>query len=165
MTPEPPIDRISFGLLSELANDGRLSNKQLAGRLGIAPSTAHYRLKQLWASGAYLGSHAEVDLKKLGVPMRALLQIALVKQRPEDVATLLERLKAFVEVRQFLIVTGRVDLIVELAIRDTDHLRSLEFELAAHPLIDRIETAVIFEAWRQHSLPRPSWLGGDLNHP
>src|SRR6516225_17100 len=60
------IDRISFDILRQLANNARLSNKQVAAAVGLAPSTTHGRFKQLHSFGAYRGAHADVDLKKLG---------------------------------------------------------------------------------------------------
>jgi DNA-binding Lrp family transcriptional regulator len=158
MSKDQGLDRTSFELLSHLANDARSSNKQLAAATGLAPSTTHERLKQLRKSGAYAGAHAEVDLKTLGVTVEALMHIGLAKQRRRAVALFLEKLQSLVEVRQFFVVTGRFDLIVHIAIRDTDHLKNFEYDLTTSPIIERIETAVIFETWRQYTLPKPSWL-------
>ena len=158
MSDSDLIDRTSFDVLMELSKDARISNKVLAAKLGLAPSTTHYRLKQLRATGVYEGAHAEVQLRKLGYGIKALLQISLARQDPERVASFLDELKGLVEARQFLIITGQFDLIVEVAVKDTDHLRDLEFGLTANPIVERIETAVIFEGWRQYTLPIPAWI-------
>ena len=158
MTDNSGIDRISFEILSQLANDARLSNKQLAAAVKLAPSTAHERLKQLRASGVYTGAHAEADLKKLGFVVEALMHIGLAKQKRKDVASFLMRLRSLAEVRQFFIVTGRFDLIVHIAIRDMDHLKNLAYDFTTYPTVERIETSVIFESWKQHRLPEPVWL-------
>ena len=115
-------------------------------------------LKRLQKAGVYTGAHAHVDLRKLGFAVEALLHVGLAKQRRRAVALFLERLQSFVEVRQFFVVTGRFDLIVHVAIRDTEHLKNFEYGLTTSPVIERIETAVIFETWQQHSLPTPLWL-------
>jgi DNA-binding Lrp family transcriptional regulator len=158
MAADHGVDRRSFELLRTLANDARSSNKQLAAAAGLAPSTTHERLKQLRKSGVYAGAHADVDLKKLGFTVEALMHIGLAKQRRRAVALFLEKLQSLVEVRQFFVVTGRFDLIVHIAIRDTDHLKNFEYDLTTSPIIERIETAVIFETSRQFALPTPAWL-------
>ena len=158
------IDRISFDILRQLANNARLSNKQVAAAVGLAPSTTHGRLKQLHSFGAYRGAHADVDLKKLGFGVEALMHIGLAKQKTKAVTSFLKKLQRLAVVRQFFIVTGRFDLIVHIAIRDTEHLKNLVYEFTVSPIIERIETSVLFESWSQHRLPEPAWLQ-DLEAP
>ena len=160
MAEQSAVDRISFDILRQLANDARLSNKQLAGAVHLAPSTAHERLKHLSASGAYRGTYADVDLKKLGFGVDALMHIGLAKQEPKDLASFFSMLRSLAEVRQFFVVTGRFDLIVHIAIRDVEHLKNLAYDFTTYPTVERIETSVIFETWKQHELPTPVWLDG-----
>ncbi|HZU23037.1 MAG TPA: Lrp/AsnC family transcriptional regulator [Terriglobales bacterium] len=158
MANHTAVDRISFELLRLLTNDGRLSNKQLAASVGLAPSSAHERLKQLRASGAYQGTHAEVDLKALGFVLEALIHIGLTKHKRNAVDALAAKLGSIPEVRQVFLVTGRFDLIVHVAIRDMEHLKNLAYDLTSHATVERLETSVVFEAWKHYLLPVPASL-------
>ena len=52
------LDRTDFGILSLLQNNASLSNKQIAAAVGLAPSSAHERLKRLRDEGVLRGTHA-----------------------------------------------------------------------------------------------------------
>ena len=54
------LDRTDFGILSLLQNDASLSNKQVAAAIGLAPSSAHERVKRLREAGVLRGAHADV---------------------------------------------------------------------------------------------------------
>ena len=54
------LDRIDTEILRLLQNDARLSNKQIAAAVGLAPSSVHDRIKRLWADGVMIGLHAEI---------------------------------------------------------------------------------------------------------
>jgi DNA-binding Lrp family transcriptional regulator len=74
-----PSDRTDFGILRLLMSNAALSNKQIAAEVGLAPSSCHELLKSLRRRGVLLGSHAEVDLKLLGLAVEALLFVQLSK--------------------------------------------------------------------------------------
>jgi len=67
------LDRTDIALLGLLANNARASNKELAGAVGLAPSSCHQRLKVLHNKRVLLGSHAEIDFRALGFLIEALL--------------------------------------------------------------------------------------------
>jgi DNA-binding Lrp family transcriptional regulator len=69
------LDRIDFAILAALQNDGRLTNKELAGRVGLAPSSCLERVRRLREAGTLRGSHAEVDPAVLGIGLQALLAV------------------------------------------------------------------------------------------
>ena len=73
------LDRTDFEILRLLQNNADLSNKELAAAVGLAPSSAHERLKRLRDDGVLRGSHADVDPKAMGVGLEALFMIELSK--------------------------------------------------------------------------------------
>ncbi len=148
MTENQPLDRISFEILRLLTKNARLSNKELAAAVGLAPSTCHERLKQLTEAGLLRGAHADIDLRKLGVPMEALVHVELAKHKRNAVDSFAARLLKVPEVRQIFLLTGRFDLLVHLAIRDMEHLKDLAYEhFTSAPSVIRIETSVVFQSW------------------
>ncbi len=150
MPASAPLDRISFDLLALLTKDARLSNKQLAAAVGLAPSTCHERLKQLRDSGLLRGAHAEVDLRQLGLGMEALVHIELARHQRDAVDNFVARLNQVPEIRQTFLLAGRFDLLAHVAIRDMEHLKNLAYDhfTSDHGVV-RIETSVVFESWAQ----------------
>lgn len=65
-----PLDAIDTQIVALLTADGRMTNAELAGRLGVAPSTAHARLRALVERGVITGFHASVDERMLGPACR-----------------------------------------------------------------------------------------------
>src|SRR3546814_13641799 len=71
-------------------NDARLSVKEVAAAVGLAPSSAHGRIRQLREAGVLRGAHAEVDPRALGIGLEALLMIGLSKHKREPVDRFLD---------------------------------------------------------------------------
>lgn len=148
------LDRTDRAILRLLQNDARLSVKELASRVGLAPSSVHGRIRQLRTSGVLRGAHAEVDPRAFGIGLEALLMIGLSKHERETVDRFLDDTIALPEVRAAFLVSGRYDVVVHVSVRDTQHLKDLALDhFTSRPAVTRIETSIIFEARRQHALP------------
>jgi DNA-binding Lrp family transcriptional regulator len=157
------LDRTDFGILNLLQNDASLSNKQIAAAVGLAPSSAHERLKRLRDDGVLRGMHAEVDPKVMGVGLEALLMIELSKHQRSDVDRFLAEVVEIPEVRSAFLLTGRWDFIVHVVARDTRHLKDLALDsFTNRPGVTRIETSIIYETRVRHELPRLREVSGPL---
>ena len=149
------LDRIDAEILRLLQNNARLSNKQIAAAVGLAPSSAHDRIKRLWAEGVLTGLHAEVEPRVLGVGLEALLMIELSKHERATVDRVMDEVVKIPEVRSAHLITGHFDLVVHVAARDTRHLKDLALDHFTSRLgVTRIETSIIYETRRRHELPR-----------
>src|SRR5690348_5896865 len=73
----PALDPIGARIVQLLADDGRMTNAELAGHLGVAPSTAHARLRALVERGVITGFHASVDERMLGAGLQAIIGVTL----------------------------------------------------------------------------------------
>jgi DNA-binding Lrp family transcriptional regulator len=157
MTP----DRIDAEILRLLQNDARLSNKQIAAAVGLAPSSVHDRLKRLWAEGVLTGLHAEVAPQAMGVGLEALLMIELAKHERATVDRFMDEIVEIPEVRSAHLITGRYDLVVHVVARDTRHLKDLALDrFTNRPGVTRIETSIIYETRTRHELPQLAPNGG-----
>lgn len=155
MTLIPDLDSIDFEILRLLQNNARLSMKEIAARVELAPSSAHGRVAQLRASGVLLGAHAEVEPRALGVGLEALFMIGLLKHKRGTVDRFLDDVVKVPEVRFVFLVTGRYDLVVHVVVRDTRHLKDLALDQFTNRSgVTRIETSIIYEARRRHELPQ-----------
>ena len=149
------LDRIDTEILRLLQNDARLSNKQIAAAVGLAPSSVHDRIKRLWADGVMIGLHAEVAPQAMGVGLEALLMIELAKHERATVDRFMDDIVEIPEVRSAHLITGRYDLVVHVVARDTRHLKDLALDrFTNRPGVTRIETSIIYETRTRHELPR-----------
>ena len=123
-TPNPDLDRIDHALVALLTEDARRTNKELAAAVGLAPSSCHARVQRLFTEGVILGCHAALDLKRLGLGLEAMISVRLVQQTA-NLGDLTGRLAARPEVLQVYHVSGDDDLLVHVAVHDTDHLSQL----------------------------------------
>jgi DNA-binding Lrp family transcriptional regulator len=140
------LDRIDCEILTQLAKDARLSNKELAQRVGLAPSSALVRVQRLTEEGVLRGAHAEVDPDAMGIGLQAMIFIQIGRHGSSE----LEKFKAWVltlrEVMDLYYVGGSQDLLVHVAVRDTEHLRQVVAEqLSSREEVRHLETSIIFE--------------------
>ena len=149
------LDRTDFGILRLLQNDASLSNKQIAAEVGLAPSSAHERLKRLRDDGVLRGAHADVNPKAMGIGLEALFLIELSKHERGGVDRFMTEVVNIPEVRSAFLITGRWDFVVHVVARDMQHLKDLALDsFTNRPGVTRIETSIIYEARVRHELPQ-----------
>jgi DNA-binding Lrp family transcriptional regulator len=137
-----------------LQTNARLTNKELAARVGLAPSSCLERVRALTRAGAIKGHHTEVATHALGIGLQALVAVRLVKHSREAFRALYEHLLSLPEVLTVFHVSGVNDLQVQVAVRDIQHLRDLIVErFASRAEVDHCETSVIFDLHRRASMP------------
>jgi len=135
-------------------HDARQSNKELAARVGIAPSTLSERLRRLEEAGVFRGFHADVDPHALNIGLQAMIAIRLRKHTASEVAALKQHTREMREVIDIYHVTGANDFLVHVAVRDADHLRDLAVSgFTTLPEISHIETSLIFDHIARPELP------------
>src|SRR5437867_8181146 len=120
-----PLDRIDRQLVVALQNNARISNKELAELVGLAPSTCVERLRRLRARGVLRGFHAEVDLALLGRPTQAIIAVRLRIHSREQIDAFYQHVLELPESLAVFHVSGADDYVVHVAVQDTEHLRRL----------------------------------------
>jgi len=140
------MDRIDRAMLAALANDGRLSNKELAAKVGLAPSSCHERLRKLERSGAIRGYYADIDPSALGYGIEAMIAVRLRQHSRETY----ERFRAFLlelpEVVGVFHMSGEDDFLVHVVAKTPHHLREIATDhLMAREEVGHIETGLVFE--------------------
>ena len=93
-----PLDQIDFAILENLQNNARLSNKELANRVHLAPSSCLERVRRLTGAGVFRGFHAEVDPAALGQALQAMITVRLRRHSRRDVMAFRAHLLALPEV-------------------------------------------------------------------
>jgi DNA-binding Lrp family transcriptional regulator len=151
---KPALDRTDFEIIRLLQKNARLSNKQIAAAVRLAPSTCHERIKNLQTTGVIRGAHADVDLRAIGLNLEALAFIKLAKYERSVIDRFLSEIESIPEVRRVFLVSGRHDVIIHLAVRDIDHLRNLGFDrITNQPVIVNIETSIVYDSRTRNESP------------
>ncbi len=120
------LDRHDRRILEQLQKNGRISNQELADRIGLSPSPCLRRVKALEESGLILGYHATLDAAKLGLSLMALIHIAMDRHTPERFANFESKIAALPEVQECLLITGQdADYQLKVVVKDMDAFQEL----------------------------------------
>lgn len=123
------LDRYDRRILEVLQREGRISNQDLAARVGLSPSPCLRRVRTLEDSGLITGYHAELDARKLGLSLIALLSISMDRHTPERFAAFEAAVGQIPEVIECLLITGqKSDYQLKLVVRDMDDYQRLLLE-------------------------------------
>jgi len=113
------LDRYDRRILEELQEDGRISNQDLADRIGLSPSPCLRRVRSLEEAGIISGYRALLDADKLGLDLLAILSISMDRHTPERFAAFDAAVAALPEVLECLLITGRdADYQLKVIVRD-----------------------------------------------
>jgi DNA-binding Lrp family transcriptional regulator len=137
------LDSVDRALLAELQNDARQTNKALAGKVGVAPSTSLERVRELQTRGVITGFAARVDPAAVGRPMEAILSIQQGSSQRQATENLLEYAASLPETVRVMALTGTTDVIIHVAVRDMDHLRDLIWNLIERREVARIQSSLV----------------------
>ena len=148
------LDRTDRAIVALLQENARLSNKEIAGRVGIAQSTCSERIRRLEQAGVFRGFHADVHPAAVGVGLQAMIAVRLHRHETTQVARFRQYAEQLPEVVAFYHMAGSNDFLVHVVVRDSDHLRDIAMgAFTSQPEVTHIETSIIFEHTRFLRLP------------
>lgn len=120
------LDRYDRRILELLQSEGRLSNQDLADRIGLSPSPCLRRVRALEESGIILGYRALLDAKKLGLTLMVLIHISMDRHTPERFANFETRVGQLPEILECLLIAGQdADYQLKVIVRDMEAYQDL----------------------------------------
>lgn len=120
------LDRYDRQILAILQQEGRISNQELADRIGLSPSPCLRRVRTLEESGLIAGYRAHLDAKRLGLSLTALIGISMDQHTPERFANLESCIADIPEVLECLLITGQQsDYQLKVVVQDMDAYQDL----------------------------------------
>ena len=145
-------DEIDAAILATVATTARISIAELAAGVGVAPSTAHARLRRLVDEGTITGFHAAVDQRGLGLQLQALVGVTLRPgSRQESITAFADDVRGLPEVIQMFFLGGADDYIVHVAVADSSALRAFVVEhLSGQSSVASTRTSIVFDYHRNH---------------
>ena len=112
------MDRVDRAILAHLTQDGRLSNTELADRVGLSPSPCLRRVRNLERAGVITGYHAAVDMAALGRGFEVLLHVEMAIQDRSTLEAFEAEVARIDEVTQCRRMFGQPDYLLWIATAD-----------------------------------------------
>ena len=136
-----PIDR---KILAELQADGRMTNVELAKRVGISAPPCLRRVRTLEEAGYIRGYHAKVDPRELGFEVQVFAMVGLQSQAEADLYAFEARCRAWPLVREYHMLNGEVDFILKCVAPDLSTFQSfLTEQLTAADNVASVKTSLV----------------------
>ena len=136
-----PIDR---RILAELQADGRMTNVELASRVGISAPPCLRRVRTLEEAGYITGYHAEIDARELGFEVAVFAMVRLNSQAEADLSAFEARCRAWPLVRECHMLNGEIDFILKCVSPDLSTFQSfLTGELLKAENVANVKTSLV----------------------
>ena len=131
-------DRLDRRILEVLQQDGRISNLDLAERVGLSPSPCSRRVKHLEEAGVIRRHVALLDEPALGLKLIALIHISMDRHTPERFENFESRVRRYPEVLECLLITGQAsDYLLKVIVPDMDRYQEFLLNKITKTLILR----------------------------
>ncbi|OEF28198.1 Lrp/AsnC family transcriptional regulator [Vibrio rumoiensis] len=141
------MDRFDERILHELQSDGRLSNVELAERIGLSPSATLRRVQELERSGVIKGYRAVLDAEKLGVGFVAYVSIGLSDHSQKSQRGFEEHVALAKEVTECHNITGANEYLLRVETQDLSRYKRFHSEVLGEiPQVNSITTLVVMDS-------------------
>jgi DNA-binding Lrp family transcriptional regulator len=157
-------DAVDRALLRELQNDARQTNRDLAAKTGVSPSTSLERVRLLRERGIVTGYHATVDLEAVGRPVQALISVRIRPPARPVIEGFREWAARLPEVIGLFVTSGAHDFLLHVAVPDVNGVYAFVIDrLTERREVADVQTAMVYEHVRPGRIdPAPQQ---DDRHP
>lgn len=122
------IDRAEVKILRELQTHGRISNVDLAERVGLSESPCFRRVRNLEEGGVIAGYRAQVNQRAIGLQVTAFVLITLDKQNDKKQRAFLAEVEAEEHIVECHAMSGSHDYLLKVVARSMDHFSELSMQ-------------------------------------
>ncbi|NIJ16561.1 Lrp/AsnC family transcriptional regulator [Sphingobium vermicomposti] len=139
----PNIDDIDLHILGELQQDGRMTNVELARKVGLTAPPCLRRVRALEENGAINSYHAVVNPAMLGYTITVFAMVSLKSQAEADLKAFEDHIAALPEVRECHMLNGEIDFILKVVARDLQSFQQfLTSKLTPAPNVVSVKTSL-----------------------
>lgn len=143
MANKVKLDDVDRRILKDLQEDGRMTNVELAKRIGISAPPCLRRVRALEDQGVIRGYHADVNAESLGYSVMVFAFVGLISQAENDLQEFERHVAAWPEVRECHMLVGETDFILKIVAHDWDHFQQfLTSKLTPAPNVSHVKTAL-----------------------
>lgn len=137
------LDDVDWRILREMQADGRITNVELASRVGISAPPCLRRVRALEKAGAIRGYRAILDEKLLGFDVTVFAMVGLHSQAEADLVAFEDRVRGWPIVRECHMLSGEIDYILKCIAPDLSTFQDFVInELTAAPNVDSVKTSL-----------------------
>jgi DNA-binding Lrp family transcriptional regulator len=138
------LDRIDRDILRHLQEDGRMTNVELARRVGISAPPCLRRVRALERAGFIRGYHADLPVEALGFAVTVFAQVGLASQAEADLQAFERLVATWPEVREAHMLAGETDFLLKIVASDWDsYQRFLSARLTSAPNVSHVKSALM----------------------
>ena len=137
------LDKTDWHILAELQANGRITNVELAQRVGLSAPPCLRRVRALEEAGIIEGYCALIDEKKIGFDVTAFAMVGLHSQAEADLVAFEERVRTWPIVRECFMLSGEIDFVLKCVAKDLATFQQFIIqELTASPNVDSVKTSL-----------------------
>jgi len=137
------LDSIDRKLLGELQAEGRVTNVDLARRVGLTAPPCLRRVRSLEEDGVIRGYHADLDPSKLGFAISVFAMVSLKSQAEADLRAFEEHVQQLPEVRECHMLNGEIDFVLKVVSKDLQSFQEfLTSKLTPAPNVASVKTSL-----------------------
>jgi Lrp/AsnC family transcriptional regulator, leucine-responsive regulatory protein len=153
--PKYAFDALDRRVIAELQADARLTNVELARKIGLSPSPCLRRVKRLEKQGVIEGYRAVLSRDGVGLGMTVFVSVKIEGHASEDADDFVAAVSAMPEVITFHLVSGETDYFLEVVVADLAHYqRFLLDRLLGMPIVREVKSNIVIQAHKA-SAPMP----------
>lgn len=149
------LDQFDFKLLAALEADGRLTNAELGEKIGLSASQCSRRRIRLEEAGVIEGYHARLSSARLGIGLRAFVQVSLSTHSKENAISFRAFVNAIEEIQEAYALTGDADYLLKVAVPDLKGLAHvINDSILPHPGVAHVKSSIVLDKLKDsHRLP------------
>ena len=147
---EISLDDADLRLLDALQKDGRLTNQELAERVGLSASQCSRRRAHLEEAGVIRSYRADLSPEAVGFNVLVFVQVALSAHSPDNSRRFRDLVARIEEVQEAYSLTGETDYLLKIAVPDLRSLSKLVSEtLLAHDTVAHVRSSVVLDRLKE----------------
>ena len=150
MLPRYPLDQIDRNILAALQDEGRITNVELASRVGLTAPPCLRRVRTLEEAGVIRGYHAQLDPAALGFGITVFAMVSLKSQAEADLLAFEDHVAKLPEVRECHMLNGEIDFVLKIVAHDLQAFQSfLTSQLTPAPNVASVKTSLTIRSSKQ----------------
>ena len=150
MTNKAKLDDVDRRILRDLQEDGRMTNVDLAKRIGISAPPCLRRVRALEENNVIRGYHADINPEALGYSVTVFAFVGLSSQAEHDLKEFEKTVSQWPEVRECHMLVGETDFLMKIMAHDWDAFQVfLTSKLTPAPNVSHVKTALVIRSGKQ----------------
>jgi DNA-binding Lrp family transcriptional regulator len=146
------IDGFDLKMLAALQADGRLTNQQLADRIGLSASQCSRRRMRLEDEKVITGYHADLAAEALGFNLIAFVHVTLATHSPDNAKKFRTLVHRIDEIQEAYSLTGDADYVLKVVLRDLKGLSEIVNDvLLPHPSVAHVRSTIVLDRLKESS--------------